>query len=246
MKLQEKHKEFVVICFARFMTLTEIVDIFVEEFEDDLPQPDMSEVPTLEEMMERPLSEKQAQEQLEHINEYIEEFKEEYKEKFGNEADKMLNKDGCSDYNVDRGVDILGYCENLQDQILKGHEENLRKNLFDRFRRLNIDHRQFPDKYKALFHNTRDEFCANYRIPDLNVPENAVRELETLYGYQKQCIFEQRGKKDVMQHVTLAHQILKTIVACNAITAEQEVVDVTPQDVEALKAAQKALPTNKG
>ena len=37
MKLEEKHKEFVVKCFARFMTLTNIVDAFLEEFEDDLP-----------------------------------------------------------------------------------------------------------------------------------------------------------------------------------------------------------------
>ena len=98
-----------------------------------------------------------------------------------------------------------------------------------------------PDKYKALFNETRDEFCANYRIPDLNVPENVVRELETLYGYQKQRIFQPKNSKDVMQHITLAHQILKTIIACNALNPKQEVVDVTPQDAKALKQPQEAL-----
>ena len=44
MKLEEKHKEFVVKCFARFMKLTSIVDVFLEEFEDELPPADMSEV----------------------------------------------------------------------------------------------------------------------------------------------------------------------------------------------------------
>ena len=39
MKLQEKHKEFAVKCFARFMTRSEVVDAFIEEFSDDLPQP---------------------------------------------------------------------------------------------------------------------------------------------------------------------------------------------------------------
>ena len=51
MKLEEKHKEFVVKCFARFMTLTEILGAFMEEFEDDLPPPDMSDIPTLDQWM---------------------------------------------------------------------------------------------------------------------------------------------------------------------------------------------------
>ena len=239
MKLEEKHKEFVVKCFASFMTLTQIVDAFMEEFKDELPQPDMSEVPTFEEMMARPLSEKQAEEQLESINEFIEIHKEQYKEEYGDEADKRLNEEALSDYNVERGVDVLIYCEKVENQVLAKHEKELRESLFNRFRRLDIDHRQFPDKYKRLFHKTRDEFCANYRVPDLNVPANVAQELETLYGFQKQHIFQHRNSKDVMQHVTLAHQILKTIIACNAINTGQEVVDVTPQDVKALKEAQK-------
>ena len=36
-------------------------------------------------------------------------------------------------------------------------------------------------------------------------------------------------------------QLSKTIIACNAIDAKPEVVDVTPQDVKALKETQKAL-----
>ena len=230
MKLEEKHKEFVVKCFACFMTLTDIVDAFMEEFEDDLPPADLSGLPTIEEMIEEDHGDEESQIKLEFINDFIEEHREIFEEKYGDKADEMLNEQALEDYDFEYLQDYTNSRDNLRNQILTAHKELLRENLCNRFRRLNIDHRQFPDKYKGLFHKTRDEFCANYRVPDLNVPENVAQELETLYRFQKQCIFQHRNSKDVMQHVTLAHQILKTIIACNAINTGQEVVDVTPQD----------------
>ena len=240
MKLEEKHKEFVVKCFARFMTLTQIVDAFMEEFEEELPAP--PKLPTLNEWMAQPLSDEENEAKLEYLNEYIEDNQEEYREKHGDEADRVLNEAVLEDYNFEREMDYTMFSKDYQEQVIPTHQEQLRKNLFNRFRRLDIDHGQFPDKYKALFKDTRDEFCKNYRIPDLNVPENVVRELETLYGYERQRIFQHSNSKNVTKHVTLAHQILKTIIACNAINTGQEVIDVTPQDVKkALKEAQKAL-----
>ena len=242
MKLEEKHKEFVVKCFARFMTLTQIVDVFLEEFEDELPPPDMSGLPTLDQWMADLLTDELEQEEkLGFINEFIERNQEKYKEKYGDEADERLNQEALEAYNFDCEMAHIGFCREHLEEALAKHEKQFRESLFNRFRRLDIDHRQFPDKYKALFHNTRDEFFASYRIPDLNVPENVVRELETLYGYEKQRIFQHRDSSDIMKHVTLAHQILKTIIACNAINAGQEVVDVTPHDVKALKEAQKSV-----
>ena len=242
MKLEEKHKEFVVKCFARFMTLTTIVDAFMDEFEDDLPQPDISDLPTLDEWMAELLEDEAEQAaKLKMMNESIERNREAYTEEYGAEADERLNQEALEEYNFDCEMEHSQYCRTKREEALAKHEKELPESLFNRFRRLDIDHRQFPDKYKALFHKTRDEFCANYRIPDLNVPENVVRELETLYGFQKQRIFGQTGSKDVMQHVTLAHQILKTIIACNAFDAKSEVVDVTPEAIKAVKETQKAL-----
>ena len=241
MKLEEKHKEFVVKCFARFMTLTDIVNAFLEEFEDDLPPPDMSEVVTLEALMAEPLSDEDIEEKSEFVDEYIEEFIEELKEEYGNEAEEKLNQEAREAFDSLRETQYRKAAKESLEDALAGHEDWLQKNLFNRFRRFDIDHRQFPDKYKALFNETRNEFCANYRIPDLNVPENVVRELETLYGHEKQLIFQHTDSRDVMKHVTLAHQILKTIITCNAINSQQEVVDVTPQDVKVLKETQKAL-----
>ena len=242
MKLEEKHKEFVVKCFARFMTLTNIVDAFMEEFENDLPPADLSGIPSVEELMEEEEGKEEAQIKLEFINDFIEGHKEIFEERYGDKADKMLNEQALKDYDFECVHYYTDSRNKLRNQTLTTHKEQLRENLFNRFRRLDIDHRQFPDKYKVLFHKTRDEFCTNYRIPDLDVPENVVRELETLYGFQKQRIFGQSGSRDVMQHVTLAHQILKTIIACNTINTGHETIDVTPQDVKkALKKTQKAL-----
>ena len=239
MKLEEKHKEFVVKCFARFMTLTNIVDAFMEEFEDDLPPP--PKLLTLKEWMAQPLSDEENQERLEFLNEFIADYQEEYREKHGGEADKKLNEDAIENFDLEREMEYTTLSQRYREQVVPTHEKELRENLFSRFRRLDINHGQFPDKYKVLFKDTRDEFCKNYRIPDLSVPENVVRELETLYGYEKQRIFQHSNSKDVTKHVTLAHQILKTIIACNAINMGQETIDVTPQDVNALKETQKAL-----
>ena len=64
---------------------------------------------------------------------------------------------------------------------------------------------------------------------------NIAQELETLYGYQKQRIFQAEDPKEATKHLTLAYQILKTLIACNAINAEQDVVDITPQNTKALE-----------
>lgn len=241
MKLEEKHKEFVVKCFARFMTLTQIVDAFMEEFKDDLPLADLSGLPTIEKMIEEDHGEEESQIKLEFIDDFIEEHREIFEEKYGDKADEMLNEQALKDYDFEYLQHYTNSRDKLRNQILTAHKELLRENLFNRFRRLDINHGQFPDKYKALFKDTRDEFGKNYRIPNLSVMENVVRELETLYGYEKQRIFQQNNSKDVTKHVALAHQILKTIIACNALDAKQEVVDVTPQDAKALKEAQESV-----
>ena len=121
----------------------------------------------------------------------------------------------------------------MQERV--NHEKQLRQNLFNQFRRLNINHRQFPEKYRDLFNQTREEFCANYRTSNRMTSANIAQELETLYGYQKQRLFQAADSEEATKHVALAHQILKTLVACNAIHTEQDVVNITPQNPKALE-----------
>lgn len=63
----------------------------------------------------------------------------------------------------------------------------------------------------------------------------------TRYGYQKHLIFQLTNPKETMKHMSLAHQILKTIVAHNAVNGSQEVVDITPQNTKALEDNQKVI-----
>ena len=56
MILDEKHKEFVVRHIARFAELTDIVEAFIEEFEDELPPVRAMEALTLEEMIAQDLA----------------------------------------------------------------------------------------------------------------------------------------------------------------------------------------------
>ena len=164
MKLSEKHKQFVVKRFARFMKVKEIAEEFVDEFEEDLDDP----------------------------------F-----ETFG--------------------------------EFLSKHEKRVR--LAAMFRRLNVKHSQFPEKYRDLFNEEREKFLADYRNTLLHIPDNVTRELEALYGLTRELAFEQRDAK----YITLALQILKTIVACNAVNAQQEVVEITPEDAKQLSATAKTI-----
>ena len=68
----------------------------------------------------------------------------------------------------------------------------------------------FPNKYRDLFHQTREQYFNRYRSETLGISENVLKELEILLGYVKQCIFQQTNEEKAMKFTTLAHQILKT------------------------------------
>ena len=161
MKLAEKHKQFVVKRFARFMKVPDIVEEFMEEFEDEL-------------------------------------------------------------YGI-----FDEFTSNIQQRV----------RLSALVRRLNITHSQFPEKYRGIFNEEREKFLAHYRDTSLHIPDNVTRELEALYGITRELAYEQREAK----YITLALQILKTIVACNAVNAQEEVVEITPEDAKQLTTTAKTL-----
>ena len=131
--------------------------------------------------------------------------------------------------------------EDLEDsyeifgEYLSRHEKSVR--LAALFRRLNIKHSQFPEKYRGLFNEEREKFLADYRDTSLHIPDNVTRELEALYGLTRELAFEQREAK----YITLALQILKTIVACNAVNAREEFIEITPEDAKQLTDTTKTL-----
>ena len=235
MRLKEKHKQFVVKSFACFMKLTDIVDAFIEEFEHELPTPKTPEMVNVDEFLAQPLSDEWIHTRAQFIDRYIRKHAKTFEAEYGKDADKKLNESALAAFKEELKSECMASYRRQLNEIGTEHEKQVRQNLFNQFRRLDITHRQFPEKYRDLFNQTRDEYCANYRVSDLANPESLARELETLYGYQKQCIFQAEYPEETTKHVALAHQILKTLVACNAINAEQDIVNITPQDPKALE-----------
>ena len=234
MKLKEKHKQFVVKSFACFMKLTDIVDAFLEEFEDELPTPKIPEMPDMDEFLAH-LDDEWLYTRAQFIDRYIRKHAKAFEAEYGKDTDDKLNESALAAFNERAKSECLAERREQLNETVTEHQEQLRQNLFNQFRRLDINHRQFPEKYRDLFNQTRNEYCASYRTSNLTTSINIAQELETLYGYQKQCIFQAEYPEEAMKHVALAHQILKTLVACKAINTEQDVVNITPQDPKALE-----------
>ena len=235
MKLTEKHKQFVVKSYACFMKLTDIVEAFTEEFEDELPPLEIPEVPNIDEIIAQPLDDSELRGRSEFIANYVRKNLKAFDEEYGKDTDDKLNESALAAFNTQRAERYIKNYKMYFMQERVNHEKQLRQNLFNQFRRLDITHRQFPEKYRDLFNQTREEFCANYRTSNLMTPANIAQELETLYGYQKQRIFQAADPEEATKHLALAHQILKTLIACNAFNTEQNVLNITPQNPKALE-----------
>ena len=95
------------------------------------------------------------------------------------------------------------------------HNRDLKAELSNQLRRLNIKHPQFPEKYRQLFIQTRDEFLQNQRINNIPINENILQELESIYGYVKEAIYQAETPNDAINQVRIAHTILKTLAAQN-------------------------------
>ena len=236
MKLQEKHKEFTIKCFAQFMTPAEVTKAFIQQFADDLPPP--PEPPELSDNEQDNTIDDELQKE-EYIAGYLEEFEDRYEETYGDEAQEKFEKD-LPRLREQLENDYIEACQEEQkgqhtqhladyQEEVKNHKQKVKRDLSNQLRRLNITHRQFPEKYRDLFNQTRKEYFHSYRTESLQNPDNVTLELETLYGYVKQRVFQEEDPQEAIKHVNLAHNILKTIATCNAINAKQDVLNITPQ-----------------
>ena len=228
MKLQEEHKEFVVKGYGCFMKPSEILDNFMIVFASHIAEAFLED----------------------HADELEKEVVEEIlrkKERF-TEGQHYLNGRNVDIYEHDlykiittkKGVQqrrpVFVDWERIIAQIDR-HNEILRGKFANNFRRLNITHPQFPQKYRTLFNEARQQYLATYRAASLSLPENLILELEFLYGLTKELAIEERDLK----YITQATQILKTIAACNAVNQQEQPIDITPQEVSALQDTQKTL-----
>ena len=237
MKLQEKHKEFAVTCYARFMTRAEVVEAFIEEFSDDLPEPPpIPEFPYTEESYANDDSIEARLTKDKFIADSLADYGGRYDKAYGNNSTAKFNEDlekiHAEIEQAYKPTDNLAeekrkHITNHQNMV-KNHNEKVKRSLSNQLRRFNINHRQFPDKYRNLFDEIRKEYFSSYRSENLQNTDNVALELETLYCYVKQRIFNEANPKEIMNHVNLAHKILRTIVTYNAISAKDAVIDITP------------------
>lgn len=95
-------------------------------------------------------------------------------------------------------------------------EKKARKHLAARLRRFNINHQQFPNKYRDLFNKTRDEYIAKYKCNNLHHLDILSDELGALYGYAKTKAYQEGDVK----YISLSHQILKTAVTAATLAAQ--------------------------
>lgn len=261
MKLEEKHKQFAVKCYARFLTRTEVVEAFLEEFADDLPPPPEYTEFSAEkyrEYRELEAEEEETAEDIlyrdERIAEKLANYQARYKEAYGADGTKKFEADrekireqciqdwyGEPELTEEAMEEARERHDAAYEYRAKTHHQQVKRDISRQLRRLNIIHRQFPEKYRALFNQAREQYFNDYRGDSLGISENVLKELEILIGYVKQCIFQEENQTDAMKFMTLAHQIMKTVVAHNAVNGKQDVVDITPQSVKALADSQKTL-----
>ena len=223
MKLKEEHNEFAVKCFARFMKPSQVAETLIEAFPQDFPQPKPPELPSFQQKKEGIVyqfekDEFVAQRQGEmrgrlskvagysNAEEILTIDKRKFVEVFEDEFDQQLQKE------LDERNNQLLHKHNLE---VEKHNKDLKAELSNQLRRLNIKHPQFPMKYRQLFTQTRDEFLQNHRTTSRPINENIPQELESIYGYVKEAIYQAETPNDAINQVKMAHTILKTLAAQN-------------------------------
>lgn len=224
MKLQEKHNEFAVKCFATFMKPSKVAEALIEEFPQDFPQPlTPPELPSFEQEKEGIVYEFKKDE---YIEQKISEVKARYAKDVGyikaenkfSRVKKRFLEVFENDFDQQWQDELNERNNQLMDKYnleVDKHNKRLKAELSNQLRRLNIKHPQFPMKYRQLFIQTRDEFIQNHRINSIPINENILQELESIYSYVKEAIFQAKTSNDAMNQVKMAHTILKTLAAQN-------------------------------
>ncbi len=229
MELQEKHKEFAVKSFAQFMTRKEVTNAFMEEFADDLPKPPtfpettsgIKQNPNIEDEIDRD----------KYINREIGYYRTNYRRTYGDNANmkfeedrpkiiEQIKKQYAQKIETQHNAKINKLLEEHSVKV-EQHYKDIKAKLSNQLRRFNITHREFPQKYRELFNQTRNEYLINYRNQAQQNDNTVVQELETLYGFVKEHVFQSRDPKYATANIRLAHTILKTIATENKTNPPQ-------------------------
>ena len=238
MKFEEKHKEFAVKCFAKYMKRSDVVEVFMEEFLYDIAvactkgYSEKIPIKIVEDLLKEIIKDvinNSSYNMIERISSLKAELKS--LKEMAQEGENIVTQ---------REIAEQQQLINLTDHV-QTYTKGLKDSLSNRLRRLNITHNQFPTKYRKLFTQTRNEYFEYYRGEKPNIDDKIVMELETLYGYVKDTIFHEQNPKELIKHLNLAHNILKTIATYNKINENQHAINVTPNTTEQITSTQKAI-----
>ena len=187
MRLEAHHKEFVVECYAKFMTRADIVETFVEMFPD-----------------------------------YIEELCVQRYRTRDDYIQSTLESNHKSRFSKEERIEIFNeeYDSHIEPIIV-----HLKRKLSTQIRRFHIDHPQFPKKYIDLFNNARQEHLNKNTGIGLHDMHSSLSELEDLYNNVKRMIYVENQ----ISILPLAHNILRTIIACQLTDEPQDILDITPK-----------------
>ena len=195
MKLQEEHKEFVVKGYACFMKPNEILENFMIAF-----------APHIAEAFLEDRADRLQKEVVEEILEKKERFTENHQlinHHRPNIYQPELYKIITTKNGIQQRREVFVEWEIILTQINR-YNEILRGKFANNFRRLNITHPQFPQKYRTLFNEAREQYLATYRAASLSLPENLILELEFLYGLTKELAIEERDLKYIAQAIQIS------------------------------------------
>ena len=241
MNFEDKHKEFAVKCFAQYMKRADVVKAFMEEFLYDIAvactkaYTEKVPIKAVEDLMKEIIIDvinNSTYDMLERIS------------MLQSELETLIEMAQEGQNNVtQRHITEHQQLINLTEHV-QTYTKEQKNSLSTRLRRLDITHNQFPAKYRELFTKTRNEYFEYYRGDKSNVDDKIVMELETLYGYVKDTVFHEQNPTDLIKHLNLAHNILKTIATYNAINEKQQVIDVIPNTTEQITDTQKAITDN--
>lgn len=160
---------------------------------------------------------------VEMFSDYIEELCIEYYKTRDDYIQSMLEIGHEIGYSREKRIELFHeeYDSNIEHIIV-----HLKRKLSTQIRRFHIDHPQFPKQYIELFNNVRQEHLNMDTELDLHDMNSSLAELEDLYNHVKRMIY-------VENHISilpLAHNILKTIIACQLTDETQNILDITPKE----------------
>ena len=98
-------------------------------------------------------------------------------------------------------------------QEVEKHKRNIRNQLYYQLRRYNITHHEFPQKYRELFNETRNEYLTCYLLESIDTDEAITKELSILYGFIRERLFQSINSKSSIENAKLAQSLLHSIAA---------------------------------